>query len=134
MYRVKYMQFRNFIFYVNSIKYILVAPDLTPPTYETFEQQVYKAFGKVEKLLVNEEASLRISVSKEGEEFIVKAEFWNSENLMSKEKNRDLRVAVDIVAREIRDQLVKAKDKKGPRKMTEKIKNLRNKLLSRNIE
>lgn len=116
------------------MKYLIVAPSLTPPTYETLEEQIYKAFGKVEKLLRGEEATLRISISKEAEEFIVTAEFWNSENLVSKEKNRDLRVAVDIVAREIRDQLVKAKGKRGLRKMNEKIRNLRNKLLSRNIE
>lgn len=116
------------------MKYLFVAPSLTPPTYETFEQQVYKSFSKVDKLLGKEEATLRVSVSKEGEEFCVTAELWNSENLVSKEKNRDLRAAVDVVSKEIKNQLLKKKDKKGLRKMNEKIKDLRNKLLSRNVE
>lgn len=94
------------------MKYLLSAPDLTKPTQETFEEQVYKAFLKVERLLVGEEATLRVSVSKEGEEFVVVADLTNSENVVSKEKNRDLRFAVDKVAKEVRNQLAKKKDKK----------------------
>lgn len=116
------------------MKYLFVAPSLTPPTYQTLEDQVYKAFKKVENLLKNEQATLRISVSKEGEEFVVMAELSNSVNVVSKEKNRDLRVAVDSVAMEVKNQFLKKKDRKGLRKMNEKIKSLRNNLLNRNIQ
>jgi len=116
------------------MKYLFVAPSLTPPTYETFEQQVYKSFAKIDKLMANEDATLRVSVTKDGEEFSVTAELWNSENLLSKEKNRDLRAAIDIVSKEIKTQLLKNKDKRGLRKMSDKVVNLRNKLLNRNVE
>lgn len=116
------------------MKYLFVAPALTPPTYQTLEEQVYKAFKKIEHLLNNEEATLRISVSKEGEEFVVIAELSNSVNVVSKEKNRDLRIAVDVVAKEVKNQFIKKKDKRGLRKMNEKIKGLRDSLLNRNME
>lgn len=116
------------------MKYLFVAPDLTPPTYQTLEEKAYKAFSKIDKLLAKEEATLRISVTKEGEEYCITVELWNSENIVSKVKNRDLRAGIDDVAKEVKSQLLKKKDKKGLRKMNDKIKNLRNKLLNRNIE
>jgi len=116
------------------MKYLFVAPSLTPPTHETLEEHAYRAFKKVEHILNNEGATLRISVNKEGEEFVVMAELWNSVNIVSKEKNRDMRFAIDGVAMEVKNQLIKKKDKKGLRKMNEKIKGLRDQLLNRNIE
>lgn len=115
------------------MKYLFTAPDLTPPTYETLEEQSFKAFSKIERLLKDyNESSLRISATKDGDEFLITAELSTFDNFVTKEKNRDLRYAIDSVAKEIRTQLIKKKSKKGLRKMTDKIQELRDELLNRN--
>lgn len=117
------------------MKYLFTAPDLTPPTYQTLEDQTYKAFSKIEKFVQKDSgASLRVSVGKDGDEFLVMAELNTFDTFISKKKNRDLRFAVDCVAKEIKTQLLKKKSKMGLKKMTEKIQDLRDKLLDRNIE
>ena len=117
------------------MKYLFTAPSLTEPTYETLETQVYKAFAKIEKLVEKEEScTLRVSVNKDGDEFVVTVELINSGTIVSKQKDRNLRRAIDIVSHEIKSQLVKNKSKKGLQRMTERIKELRKRILNKNIE
>ncbi|CAG1770890.1 hypothetical protein BAC3_01404 [uncultured bacterium] len=119
------------------MKYLFTAPGLSAPTYETLEEHTYKAFGKIERLVPQNgdgEATLRISVAKEGDEFVVTGELSVLGGCVSKEKNRDLRRAIDKLSHEIRALIVKNKTKRRLNKMTDKIRNLRDQLLNRNIE
>lgn len=95
------------------MNYIFVAPDLNPPTYETLEERSYKSFKRIERFLDPEkESSIRISVTKEREEFLVSVDFSSgSDSFFTKEKHRDLRAAIDIVSKELKALILKKKSK-----------------------
>ncbi len=115
------------------MQYHFTAPSISKPTYETLEEHSRKAFHKIERLLANDstEPTLRISVNKDGDEFIVLAELHNNELIVSKAHDRDLRRAVDKTSHEMKTLLTKVKSRRMDHKITEKIQNLRNKLLNR---
>jgi ribosome-associated translation inhibitor RaiA len=97
------------------MNYIFVAPGLTKPTYDTLEEYAKKRFQKIERLIVkdaNPEDTIRISVNKDGDEFVVTVELTNKENIIVKRNNRDLRRAIDIVSSELKSLLAKDKDKR----------------------
>lgn len=116
------------------MRFQFAAPDLSAPTLETLEEHSKKMFKKIERILPKniEDPLLRISVGKDGEEFHIVAELHAFEILVVKTSDRDLRYGIDVLSHELKNLLNKHKEKRfGMVKMTDKIKQLRNKILNR---
>jgi ribosome-associated translation inhibitor RaiA len=98
------------------MKMIFVSNSVTEPTRETFEEVSEKRFRKIEKLLGNEsdrEPELRLSLAKEGNEFVVSAELFTFKNgnHISKSKSFDLRQAIQEASEDLKKILGKQKDR-----------------------
>jgi ribosome-associated translation inhibitor RaiA len=115
------------------MQYLFIAPGLTKPTFETLEFYSKKMFKKIDRLLITPEREpvLRISVAREGNEFIITVELHAFKNIIVKEKDRDLRKAISLASNNLKLTLAKNKEKRNHFKLTEKVQELRNKLLNR---
>jgi ribosome-associated translation inhibitor RaiA len=116
------------------MQYHFIAPTLTKPTYETLELEAQKMFKKIERLvhMKDGEPVLRISVSKEGDVFIITAELNIFNNLLIKSKHRDLRRAISEASIELKHMVTKSKEKRNNFKIHQKVIDLRNNILNRN--
>ena len=118
--------------------YIFVAPGLTKPTYDTLEEYAKKRLKKIERLITrdaNPEDSIRVSVNKDGDEFIVTVELNNKENIIVKRSNRDLRRGIDIVSSELKSLLAKDKDRRiDLNKIKRGLNKFKDQLLRRGME
>jgi len=117
------------------MNYLFTAPSLSKPTFETLEEYSKKKFNKIEKFIKpnNDEVPLlKISVNKDGDEFLLTVEIHTFENTLIKHKDRDLRRAIDLASHQLKDKLIKDKEKKfSVGKLKEKVQDLRNKILNR---
>lgn len=98
------------------MKLSIVAHSLTNATRETMEDVANKSFKRLSRLVVqdnNKEPEVRISAEQEGKEFVVTAELhtYKIGNLISKCRNRDLRIAINDCSKELKMILSKEKDK-----------------------
>ena len=94
---------------------VFTGPHLTEPTYETFVEHSEKKFKSLQRILNTNgdfEHEVRISASKSGDEFEVKAEVKIPEVIIAKAKDRDLRRAIDEVKDRLRDQIKSTLEKK----------------------
>jgi ribosome-associated translation inhibitor RaiA len=117
------------------MQYLFAAPALTRPTLDTLETYSRKMFAKMEKFLKSEytEPVLRISVHKEGSEFIVTVEVHAFEKTIVRDSNRNLRRAIESTSRQLKTKILKDKDRKfSLPKTNEKIQRMRNDVLNRN--
>ena len=99
------------------MQYLFTAPSLTKPTFETLETYTKKRFRKIERLIpgrISVEATLRISVQKDGDQFALTVEIslHNGEDILVKEKDRDLRRAIDLSAEQLKQKMSKDKAKR----------------------
>lgn len=95
------------------MQFVFTAPSLTGPTFETLEEHSRKRFKKIERLVPNDgnERILRISVNKDGDDFVLIAEIKTKEDIFVKIRNRDLRLAIDEASRQLKQQMAKDKAK-----------------------
>ncbi len=112
------------------MQYMFTAPTLTRPTFETLETYARTRFRKIERLIpkhINVNATLRISVQKDGDQFAITVEIslHNGEEILIKEKNRDLRRAIDISAEQLKLKMSKDKAKRiNFRKMKSNVRDI----------
>lgn len=113
------------------MKLIFAANTLTEPTQETFEEIAQKSFRKIERLIdenPEQEAEIRISVEKNGNEYLVTTELrtFKRGNHITKTNDRDIRKAVNEAAKELKSILRKDKDKKVTSRAKKALWKIRN--------
>ncbi len=116
------------------MQYLFTAPALARPTLDTLESYSRQMFAKVEKFLKNDyaEPMLRISVHKEGAEFVITVEVHAFEKTIIKSKNRDLRRVIESASHQLKTKILKDKNRKfSLPKFNSKVKELRNQILNR---
>jgi len=91
------------------MKFQFVAPELSSPTFETLKEHTQKAFAKLTRFL-SEDIIIRISVQKDGKFFKIICELHNK-SLIAHSHDRNLRKAINNVARDLKTLVLKEKDK-----------------------
>ncbi len=100
------------------MRYLINATSLTKPTFDTLQEQINLRFKKIEKMLSRlktHNALFKVSVTKEGREFVLVVEVNLEEkgkNLVIREKGYDLRAIVAEASRKIKFELTKLRDKR----------------------
>ena len=92
------------------MKFQFVAPTLTAPTFETFKEDVVRAFQKLSRFL-SEDVVIRISVNKEGDYFKILCEMRNGFQFVARSHDRNLRKAINDVAQDFKTLVLKQKEK-----------------------
>lgn len=92
------------------MKFQFVAPSLTSPTVESLKEDVVRAFKKLSRL-VHEDVVIRISVNKDGDYFKILCEMRSGFQFVARSHDRDLRKAINDVARDFKTLVLKHKEK-----------------------
>ncbi|GAB4285422.1 MAG: hypothetical protein Kow0081_3230 [Candidatus Dojkabacteria bacterium] len=97
------------------MNYIVNAPHLTPPTYETLVDYTKKRFAKIEKLLRRKGESdyeMRVGVEKSGKNYALVAELHGGPiKQVVKATDRDIRKVVDIAADKLKRAIANSEGK-----------------------
>ena len=100
------------------MKYFFSAPALTQPTFETLQEYSIKKFSKIEELFKNfrkSELEIKISVTKERNTFCITVEAYIGtlgKDIVVKEKDNDLRKIIDKASSQLKNEIVKSKQKR----------------------
>lgn len=100
------------------MRYQINAASLTRPTFETLQEQINLRFKKIEKMLSrfkSGNAVFKVSVTKEGKEFVLVVELNLEEkgkNLVVKEKGYDLRAIIAEASKKLKFEITKLRDRK----------------------
>lgn len=96
-----------------SMRIVVSAPHLTPPTVETIESVAHRRFKSVTRLLQHmkdtSENYIQVSVQKEGDIFVINTELHAFERLFVSTKHRDVRIALKDAAQDLKRVIKKAR-------------------------
>lgn len=110
------------------MEFIFTAPNISKPTADTFEDYSVKKLSKLKKFLREKKDAkhqLRMSISKQGDEFEIMAELFNSEHIVVKAKNRTIKPAIDNIYDQMKRKLTEGKDRRIDfRRIRSKFKNM----------
>lgn len=97
------------------MEFIFTAPNISKPTADTFEDYSVKKLSKLKKFLREKKDAkhqLRMSISKQGDEFEIMAELFNSEHIVVKARNRAIKPAIDNIYDQMKRKLTEGKEKR----------------------
>ncbi len=97
------------------MEFIFAAPNVSKPTADTFEEYSIKKLSKLKKFLREKKDAkheVRMSISKQGDEFEIMAELFNSEHIVVKTKNRAIKPGIDYIYDQMKRKLTEGKERR----------------------